>query len=95
MAIALAMQLNREKTSPDSRQQAVMPFLAVSVVAWQSLSSTFSSFKIRQTRIGMCNRKTGTAHQGPSAIGVSRYMTKNPKYIGWRMMEYGPVVMTF
>jgi hypothetical protein len=43
----------------------------------------------------MFNEKMGTAHQDPNAIGVRRYMTREPKYIGWRMMEYGPVVMTF
>ena len=44
---------------------------------------------------GIYKEKTGTAQQDPSAIGVRRYITKEPKYIGWRIMEYGPVVMIF
>jgi hypothetical protein len=48
----------------------------------KSLRSTFSSLKIRKTIIGIYKKNIGAAHQDPSAIGVSRYMTKVPKYIG-------------
>jgi hypothetical protein len=44
---------------------------------------------------GIYKAKTGTAHQDPSAIGVRRYITKEPDNIGWRIMEYGPVVISF
>jgi len=37
--------------------------------------------------IGIYKRKRETAHQEPSAIGVSRNIIRDPKYIGWRIIE--------
>ena len=45
--------------------------------------------------IGILREKIGRAHQEPKAIGVIRYMARTPRYIGWRIIAYGPVVIVF